>query len=91
MLQVVVVPVNVLPGNNIDVSCPPTKPRAADVPNDNDTAFGGILGVDVPFGERNWMFSGAVQILSTDAEPENGGSTIAIDPIVIKAGFGLRF
>jgi outer membrane protein W len=64
-----------------------------DVSIKNTTAAGATAGIDVPFGEGKWMFSGALQYLSFGAEVDESGAdaTVDIDPLVVRVGVGVKF
>lgn len=65
-------------------------PGIGDASIDDDFGFGAVLGIDVPFGSKGWMFSSALKYLQTSAEPE-GDEALDIDPLVIQLGVGYKF
>lgn len=62
---------------------------------DDDLAWGGLVGVDVPIGEQGWMVTGAVSYLVTDLDgtdrTEGGRQSFDFDTLVIRLGLGYRF
>ena len=65
---------------------------------DDEFAFGGVVGVDVPFGDRGWHFSGSIRYLlaeadarARDAEGDAGAASLDFDPLAVALGFGYRF
>lgn len=69
------------------------KQGGESVPLENDFTFGAVIGLDVPFGEKGWMFSSALKFLQTEAEydhPDYVGD-LDINPFIIQIGLGYRF
>lgn len=62
----------------------------SDVPTDDTVALGANIGIDVPFGESAWSFTGALRYLATDLGVEGGGD-IGVDPVQVKVGVSYRF
>ena len=62
---------------------------------DDDLAWGGLVGVDVPIGEQGWMATGAVSYLVTDLDgtdrSEGGRQSFDFDTLAIRLGVGYRF
>ncbi len=65
---------------------------------DDDFAWGGVVGLDVPFGDRGWHFSGSIRYLRAEAdatarddEGEAGTASLDFDPLAVAVGFGYRF
>lgn len=63
-------------------------------PLDDDFTYGLNLGVDAPFGEGDWFFSGVVNWLVVEAQFEDadpGDAPLDVDPLQLKLGVGKRF
>lgn len=65
---------------------------------DNELAWGGVVGLDVPFGNRGWHFSSSIRYLQAEAdvtarddEGEAGAASLDFDPLAVAIGFGYRF
>ena len=65
---------------------------------DDDLAWGGVAGLDVPFGDRGWHFSSSIRYLRAEADAtarDDEGDTEAVsldfDQLAIVVGFGYRF
>jgi len=62
---------------------------------DGDFAWGGTIGVDIPFGDSPWAFNSSVTYLSSEMEISEVGSseitTISHDPLMVKAGITFSF
>jgi len=61
-----------------------------DVPTDDDFAIGANVGIDLPFGDSPWAFSGALRYLMADLGIA-GGDDIGVDPIQLKVGLSYKF
>jgi hypothetical protein len=57
--------------------------RRTDSPN--RTAFGGVLGFDLPLGKSDWLVAGSLQFAYTDSGPG-----LAINPVALTVGAGFR-
>ena len=58
----------------------------------DEFAYGGTLGVDVPFGKGQAAFSAAVRYMVAAAEPnEPDSQALDIDPLVLMVGVGYQF
>jgi len=64
----------------------------------NEFTYGALVGLDVPLGSTNWLFTSSVRYVKTKAdidEPyqhvEDMNAQIDIDPIIIQAGIGYTF
>ena len=63
----------------------------------DETAFGGVLGLNIPLGQSDWFFNAFAQYLATELDakdlddPEDSGTTIDFNPVVVGLGFGYRF
>jgi outer membrane protein W len=63
-------------------------------PVKDDFIYGVNVGIDVPFGESHWGFSGVLNWLQIDADLEDadpGDSALGVDPLQIKVGVYYRF
>jgi outer membrane protein W len=65
---------------------------------DDELAWGAVVGLDVPFGDRGWHFSSSVRYLEAEAdatarddEGEAGAASLDFDPLTVAVGFGYRF
>lgn len=59
---------------------------------DDDFGIGAQIGVDIPFGASRWGFSAVARYLQTTAEQEGGlGREFDLDPLILGAGFSVRF
>ena len=65
---------------------------------DDDFAWGGVVGLDVPFGDRGWHFSSSIRYLRAEAdltarddEGDAGTASIDFDPLAVAVGFAYRF
>lgn len=65
---------------------------------DDDLAWGGVVGLDVPFGDRGWHFSGSVRYLRAEAdatardeEGDTDTASLDLDQLAVVVGFGYRF
>jgi len=72
--------------------------EAVEVSIDDDLAWGGVIGLDVPFGDRGWQFSASIRYLQANAdatgrddEGEAGRASIDLDPLTVAVGVGYRF
>jgi len=64
------------------------------IPIDDETAYGALVGVDVPVSKGGWSFSAVVRYLKTEAQPsESGPDSMAldVDPWIVQAGAGYKF
>lgn len=64
------------------------------LPIDDDFTWGAVVGVDVPLGEKGWMFTGAVRYLDTEASPEDlgpGDNALDVSPWIVQVSAGYRF
>jgi outer membrane protein W len=60
----------------------------------NDFGYGGVVGLDVPFGSAGWNFSTALRYVVTAAQlddPEAPDIEIDINPIILQVGVGKRW
>jgi outer membrane protein W len=62
-----------------------------DFPVDDEFIYGINVGVDVPFGEGKWGFSGALNYLLAGVNPEGSSEEIGVNPLQVKAGVSYRF
>lgn len=79
-------------GQQFDLSEPLFFPTTIKV--ETDTAIGVVLGVDLPLGERGWLFNGSVRYLETSIEGSAAGSDpghVDFDPLIVGIGLGYRF
>lgn len=65
---------------------------------DDDFAWGGVVGLDVPLGDEGWHLSGGVRYLEAgsdvtarDEEGVAGTASLDFDPVAVFVGFGYRF
>lgn len=65
---------------------------------DDELAWGGVVGLDVPFGDRGWHLSGSLRYLraepdatAQDDEGPAGQASLDFDPIAVAVGVGYRF
>ena len=65
---------------------------------DDNLAWGAVVGLDVPFGDRGWHFCGSVRYLESEAdaiarddEGEAGTASLDFNPLAVAVGFGYRF
>jgi outer membrane protein W len=61
---------------------------------DDDFTWGATVGVDVPFGTKGWMFTGALRYLDTEASPEEmgpGDAALDVSPWIVQVSAGYRF
>lgn len=61
---------------------------------DDDFTWGAAFGVDLPMGDKGWMFSGALRYLDTEASPDDLGPTdesLDVSPWVVQVSAGYRF
>jgi outer membrane protein W len=68
----------------------------ADVALDDNFAWGGLLGLDYPFGDQGWYLCGSVRYLDADADATLQADptetlSLAVDPLMVAVGFGYRF
>ncbi len=68
----------------------------AEVAVDDDFAWGGLLGLDYPFGDQGWYFCGSVRYLEASADATLQADpaetlSLAVDPLMVAVGFGYRF
>jgi outer membrane protein W len=62
-----------------------------DFPADDEFIYGVNVGVDVPFGESHWGFSGALSYLGANLTLQGSSQEIGVSPIQVKAGAYYRF
>ena len=65
---------------------------------DDDLAWGGVVGLDLPFGDPGWHFSGSVRYLRAEAdatarddEGDTDTASLDFDQLAVIVGFGYRF
>ena len=65
---------------------------------DDNLAWGGVVGLDVPVGDRGWHFCGSLRYLESesdvtarDDEGEAGTASLDFNPVSVAVGFGYRF
>lgn len=61
---------------------------------DGDFTWGATVGVDLPFGAKGWMFTGALRYLDTEASPDElgpGDESLDVSPWVVQVSAGYRF
>ncbi len=61
---------------------------------DDDVGWGALVGVDVPLGERGWLFNASAGYLDTDLEvtdPDGDTETFGFDSITASIGIAHRF
>lgn len=56
---------------------------------DNDFGFGAAVGVDVPFGSSDWMFTSSMRYIS--ASTGDSSLELKVDPLFVNLGVGYRF
>jgi len=92
---------HVLRGETVDLYVGPTVGYAfwgsleselfqQDFPANDEFLYGANVGIDIPFGEGKWGFNAALSYLVLDAELD-GGPTMGVDPLQIKAGVLYKF
>lgn len=57
---------------------------------DSDIGFGGLVGLEVPFGASRWMFNATARYLATTATPRGGDEGAAVDPFIVTVGVAVR-
>lgn len=64
---------------------------------DDEYAWGGVVGLDVPMGDRGWHFSGSIRYLQAEAdvsarddEGDAGTASLDFNPVTLAVGFGYR-
>jgi outer membrane protein len=62
-----------------------------DFETDDEFVYGGVAGLDVPFGESGWAFASGLRILFAEVTPKGGPQDIGVDPIEIGAGVSYTF
>lgn len=71
------------------------EPGEEDVSFKNDLGYGAVVGIDVPFGSKGWMFSTTAKYIGTEADidgpVELENFTMSVDPWVVQIGFGYKF
>jgi outer membrane protein W len=73
-----------------DIEVPPSL-GPGDVGTDDELVYGGVAGLDVPFGESGWAFASAARVLFAEVPPEGSSEDIGVDPIEIMAGVSYTF
>lgn len=63
--------------------------RGVEIDDDRDEGFGGTFGVDHRFDEH-WSFTAAIRYVDVQLA-FGGGGEVAVDPLSVRAGVGLRF
>ena len=60
---------------------------------DNDVGWGGIIGLDLPLGERGWLVQANLRYIESDMKDSGGAVSIdsQFDPVIFSIGFGYRF
>jgi outer membrane protein W len=65
---------------------------------EDELVWGGVVGLDVPLGDRGWHFSSSIRYLRAkadaegrDDEGEAGAASLDFDPLAVAVGFGYRF
>jgi outer membrane protein W len=66
------------------------------VKNKDGFAWGGHIGLDVPFGSRGFFFTSDATYLKATAKPESqataaGALDLDLDPLIVQVGLGVRF
>jgi outer membrane protein W len=62
-----------------------------DFPVDDEFIYGVNVGLDVPFGEGKWGFSGALNYLLAGATLEGSSEEIGVNPLQVKVGISYKF
>jgi outer membrane protein W len=88
-----------LPERTVDVYAGPTLGYAfwgdlevatglgpTDFATDDELVYGGVVGLDVPFGDSRWGFASAARLLFADLSPKGAPQDIGVDPIAIEVG-----
>lgn len=61
---------------------------------DDDFTWGATLGLDLPMGDKGWIFSGALRYLDTEASPDDlgpGDQSMDVSPWILQVSAGYRF
>jgi outer membrane protein W len=60
---------------------------------DNDLGYGAILGLDLPLGQKGWLFNLNLRHIKTEMNGREGSDRIDADydPTIFAIGFGYRF
>lgn len=65
------------------------------IENDGDIAFGGVVGLDIPFVDSPWFVTSSVKYLKTSYDASSaltpGEVEIDFDPWIVRLGLGFRF
>jgi outer membrane protein len=79
---------------DLDLPSPLPGPTSVRIDIESDLGFGLNLGLDVPLGDRGWIFNANLRYLLTTADASIEGlisEAIDYDPLLVGAGFGYRF
>jgi outer membrane protein W len=83
-----------LPSFPLPVEPPIEIPSSVRIEIESDLGLGLNAGIDVPLGDRGWLFNANLRYLMTSADTFIEGiaiETIDYDPLFIGIGFGYRF
>jgi len=69
-----------------------TEVFGIEFPADDEFIYGLNLGLDVPFGQSSWSFTGALNYLLSEMSLEgSSGAALGVDPLQVKVGVSYRF